>query len=193
VNRREQVEPLPGEISSRDTSYLPPEVSAEPESLVETLGHQGVGSCPGPSRGSMLLNPEHPTLCPVLCAYLYPNRFPFYFELKIAFVIWLLSPYTKGSSVLYRKFVHPTLSNKEKVCSHSELSSQPAPAKAAPYLQPYAPDSPCGCSESRVTWQGSGHLEQVVPLCRCEPRSNRALTTAPTSHLILLPLPHSGN
>lgn len=42
-------------------------------------------------------------------------RFPFYFELKIAFVIWLLSPYTKGSSVLYRKFVHPTLSNKERV------------------------------------------------------------------------------
>ncbi|XP_038627130.1 receptor expression-enhancing protein 2 isoform X2 [Tachyglossus aculeatus] len=40
--------------------------------------------------------------------------FPFYFELKIAFVIWLLSPYTRGSSVLYRKFVHPTLSNKEK-------------------------------------------------------------------------------
>uniref|UniRef100_A0A4W4G3L0 Receptor expression-enhancing protein n=1 Tax=Electrophorus electricus TaxID=8005 RepID=A0A4W4G3L0_ELEEL len=40
--------------------------------------------------------------------------FPFYFELKIAFVIWLLSPYTKGSSVLYRKFVHPTLSRKEK-------------------------------------------------------------------------------
>ncbi|XP_062856273.1 receptor expression-enhancing protein 2 isoform X2 [Trichomycterus rosablanca] len=40
--------------------------------------------------------------------------FPFYFELKIAFVVWLLSPYTKGSSVLYRKFVHPTLSNKEK-------------------------------------------------------------------------------
>lgn len=29
-------------------------------------------------------------------------------------MIWLLSPYTKGSSVLYRKFVHPTLSNKEK-------------------------------------------------------------------------------
>uniref|UniRef100_A0A8C4Y3U2 Receptor expression-enhancing protein n=1 Tax=Gopherus evgoodei TaxID=1825980 RepID=A0A8C4Y3U2_9SAUR len=40
--------------------------------------------------------------------------FPFYFELKIAFVIWMLSPYTKGSSVLYRKFVHPTLSSKEK-------------------------------------------------------------------------------
>ncbi|TNM98704.1 hypothetical protein fugu_013268 [Takifugu bimaculatus] len=45
---------------------------------------------------------------------LFLSWFPFYFELKIAFVIWLLSPYTKGSSVLYRKFVHPTLSNKEK-------------------------------------------------------------------------------
>lgn len=42
-------------------------------------------------------------------------RLPFYYELKIAFVVWLLSPYTKGSSVLYRKFVHPTLSSKEKV------------------------------------------------------------------------------
>ncbi|XP_075964451.1 receptor expression-enhancing protein 1 [Anarhichas minor] len=39
---------------------------------------------------------------------------PFYYELKIAFVVWLLSPYTKGSGVLYRKFVHPTLSSKEK-------------------------------------------------------------------------------
>lgn len=49
-------------------------------------------------------------------------RFPFYFELKIAFVIWLLSPYTKGSSVLYRKFVHPTLSNKERVRTHERES-----------------------------------------------------------------------
>ncbi|XP_035529441.1 receptor expression-enhancing protein 1 isoform X2 [Morone saxatilis] len=39
---------------------------------------------------------------------------PFYYELKMAFVVWLLSPYTRGSSVLYRKFVHPTLSSKEK-------------------------------------------------------------------------------
>lgn len=44
-------------------------------------------------------------------------RLPFYYELKIAFIVWLLSPYTKGSSVLYRKFVHPTLSSKEKVKS----------------------------------------------------------------------------
>ncbi|XP_063214959.1 receptor expression-enhancing protein 4 isoform X1 [Chroicocephalus ridibundus] len=40
--------------------------------------------------------------------------FPFYYEMKMAFVIWLLSPYTRGASLLYRKFVHPTLSRKEK-------------------------------------------------------------------------------
>ncbi|XP_034086960.1 receptor expression-enhancing protein 2 isoform X3 [Gymnodraco acuticeps] len=54
--------------------------------------------------------------------------FPFYFELKIAFVIWLLSPYTKGSSVLYRKFVHPTLSSKEK-----EIDEYIAQTKARSY------------------------------------------------------------
>lgn len=43
------------------------------------------------------------------------GRFPFYYEMKMAFVIWLLSPYTRGSSLIYRKFVHPTLSRKEKV------------------------------------------------------------------------------
>uniref|UniRef100_A0A671EWD3 Receptor expression-enhancing protein n=1 Tax=Rhinolophus ferrumequinum TaxID=59479 RepID=A0A671EWD3_RHIFE len=40
--------------------------------------------------------------------------FPFYYELKMAFVLWLLSPYTKGASLLYRKFVHPSLSRHEK-------------------------------------------------------------------------------
>ncbi|XP_034286580.1 receptor expression-enhancing protein 4 isoform X2 [Pantherophis guttatus] len=44
--------------------------------------------------------------------------FPFYYEIKMAFVIWLLSPYTKGASVLYRKFVHPILSSKEKEIDH---------------------------------------------------------------------------
>lgn len=39
---------------------------------------------------------------------------PFYYEIKIIFVIWLLSPVTKGASVLYRKFVHPQLSKREK-------------------------------------------------------------------------------
>uniref|UniRef100_A0A8D1V6F3 Receptor expression-enhancing protein n=1 Tax=Sus scrofa TaxID=9823 RepID=A0A8D1V6F3_PIG len=40
--------------------------------------------------------------------------FPLYYELKIAFVIWLLSPYTKGASLIYRKFLHPLLSAKER-------------------------------------------------------------------------------
>ncbi|NWU93913.1 REEP4 protein, partial [Upupa epops] len=40
--------------------------------------------------------------------------FPFYYEVKMAFVIWLLSPYTRGASLLYRKFIHPTLSRKEQ-------------------------------------------------------------------------------
>ncbi|NXT97863.1 REEP4 protein, partial [Buphagus erythrorhynchus] len=40
--------------------------------------------------------------------------FPFYYEVKMAFVIWLLSPYTRGASLLYRRFLHPTLARKEK-------------------------------------------------------------------------------
>lgn len=39
---------------------------------------------------------------------------PFYYELKIVFVIWLLSPMTKGSSFLFKKFVHPQLKKREK-------------------------------------------------------------------------------
>uniref|UniRef100_A0A8C5M2T6 Receptor expression-enhancing protein n=1 Tax=Leptobrachium leishanense TaxID=445787 RepID=A0A8C5M2T6_9ANUR len=40
--------------------------------------------------------------------------FPIYYELKIAFVVWLLSPYTRGASLLYRKFLHPLLSSRER-------------------------------------------------------------------------------
>jgi len=40
--------------------------------------------------------------------------FPFYYEIKIVLLIWLLSPATKGSSLLYRKFVHPTLVRREQ-------------------------------------------------------------------------------
>lgn len=42
-------------------------------------------------------------------------RMPFYYELKILFVLWLLSPATKGSSLLYRRFVHPQLVQREQV------------------------------------------------------------------------------
>ncbi|XP_016947395.1 uncharacterized protein LOC108022782 isoform X12 [Drosophila biarmipes] len=39
---------------------------------------------------------------------------PFYYEVKVALVFWLLSPATKGSSTLYRKFVHPMLTRHEQ-------------------------------------------------------------------------------
>ncbi|KAL3863067.1 hypothetical protein ACJMK2_004845 [Sinanodonta woodiana] len=39
---------------------------------------------------------------------------PFYYEVKIVFVFWLLSPVTRGSSFLYKKFVHPSLVKREK-------------------------------------------------------------------------------
>ena len=43
------------------------------------------------------------------------GRFPLYYEIKIAFVIWLLSPYTRGASLIYRKCLHPLLSSREQV------------------------------------------------------------------------------
>lgn len=43
--------------------------------------------------------------------------FPFYYEVKVVIVLWLLSPATKGSSTLYRKFVHPMLTRREQVGS----------------------------------------------------------------------------
>merc|ERR1719318_1456687 len=40
--------------------------------------------------------------------------FPFYYEIKIVLLVYLLSPYTKGSSLLYRQFVHPAMVTKEQ-------------------------------------------------------------------------------
>ncbi|EUB58660.1 Receptor expression-enhancing protein [Echinococcus granulosus] len=42
------------------------------------------------------------------------QRFPLYYEIKTAFVLYLVLPFTQGSSIIYRKIVHPRLSNKEK-------------------------------------------------------------------------------
>ncbi|CAL8076915.1 unnamed protein product [Calicophoron daubneyi] len=41
------------------------------------------------------------------------NWLPFYYELKIAFVIWLISPATSGYSLIYRRLIHPELSKRE--------------------------------------------------------------------------------
>jgi receptor expression-enhancing protein 1/2/3/4 len=40
--------------------------------------------------------------------------FPLYYELKILFLVWLLSPSTRGATFLYRQVIHPTLSNREE-------------------------------------------------------------------------------
>ena len=46
------------------------------------------------------------------------SRFPFYYEVKILLLIWLISPVSRGSlgsSILYRRFVHPSLIAREEV------------------------------------------------------------------------------
>jgi len=40
--------------------------------------------------------------------------FPFYYEFKIIFVLWLISPWTKGASLLYRNWIHPWLTKHER-------------------------------------------------------------------------------
>lgn len=42
-------------------------------------------------------------------------RFPFYYELKVIIVIWLLSPVTRGSSIMYRRVIHPLFMRREQV------------------------------------------------------------------------------
>ncbi|XP_065176132.1 receptor expression-enhancing protein 2-like [Sycon ciliatum] len=50
---------------------------------------------------------------------------PLYYEIKILFLIWLLAPATKGSSILYRKFVHPYLmKNEREIDNYIERASQ---------------------------------------------------------------------
>jgi len=40
--------------------------------------------------------------------------FPFYYTVKVLFVLWLSMPYTKGSTIIYRKFIHPNFSRREQ-------------------------------------------------------------------------------
>jgi len=53
--------------------------------------------------------------------------FPFYFQIKIVMLIWILSPTTNGSSILFRKFVHPYLMKNEetidKLLEHAQVQS----------------------------------------------------------------------
>jgi len=40
--------------------------------------------------------------------------FPFYYTAKVLFVLWLSMPYTKGSTIIYRKLIHPNFSRREQ-------------------------------------------------------------------------------
>lgn len=53
---------------------------------------------------------------------------PMYYEAKILFLIWLLSPATNGTSYLYRKLIHPNLQKHEEVIDEyiSEASKKGA-------------------------------------------------------------------
>lgn len=44
----------------------------------------------------------------------YP-RFPFYYEGKILFLLWMISSATRGGTIMYRKYIHPTLVKHEAV------------------------------------------------------------------------------
>ena len=40
--------------------------------------------------------------------------FPLYYECKILLLVWLLSPVTRGSTLLYRHLIHPVLVRREE-------------------------------------------------------------------------------
>merc|ERR1712037_993305 len=53
--------------------------------------------------------------------------FPFYYEVKILLLIWLISPVSRGSlgsSILYRRFVHPSLIAREEEIDRMILRMQ---------------------------------------------------------------------
>lgn len=42
-------------------------------------------------------------------------RFPFYYDIKLLVLLWISCPFTKGSTIIYKQLVHPTLMRKETV------------------------------------------------------------------------------
>lgn len=43
------------------------------------------------------------------------NWFPFYYEIKVIFLIWLLGPSSRGSMKVYKGIIHPMLISRERV------------------------------------------------------------------------------
>jgi receptor expression-enhancing protein 1/2/3/4 len=46
----------------------------------------------------------------ILCSF----WLPLYYECKILLIVWLLSPATWGSTLIYRQVIHPALVNREE-------------------------------------------------------------------------------
>ena len=40
--------------------------------------------------------------------------FPLYYECKICVLLWLISPATRGATLIYRQIIHPTLIKREE-------------------------------------------------------------------------------
>ena len=54
------------------------------------------------------------TLSEEVADFLLGFWFPLYYECKILLLIWLLSPTTRGSTLIYRQIIHPTLLSREE-------------------------------------------------------------------------------
>ena len=55
------------------------------------------------------------TMCEEVTDLVFSPWFPFYYELKMLFLLWLVSPSTRGSVIIYTKIVHPLLVSKEEM------------------------------------------------------------------------------
>ncbi|XP_063708299.1 uncharacterized protein LOC134836938 [Culicoides brevitarsis] len=83
--------------------------------------------------------------------------FPFYYEIKVILVIWLLSPATKGSSTLYRKFVHPMLTKREQ-----EIDEYINQAKEKGYTAVLQLGSKATTAIMQTAIKGGGGLVQTI-------------------------------
>lgn len=43
------------------------------------------------------------------------TRLPFYYEIKIIMILWLMSPYANGARIMYKHMIHPNLTQHEQV------------------------------------------------------------------------------
>jgi len=116
--------------------------------------------------------------------------FPFYYELKILLVFYLVSPWTKGSSMLYRKWIHPTLMKHE-----GDIDLFLDKTKAETYNHAVNAGRRCLCYAREIVAaaavRGQAHLaEQVLQLADTQPQmigsstdvEMEAITTTTTTH-----------